>query len=107
MIRPFHDSTAALQDGAALAACLSKAVRAGLMPVPTGGRYILNPEWYARIHSLDERFQVFEYGLLEFEDEFIVRDWPVVDDADCVLGTEEYQQAAGIVQRHPDHLFGK
>ena len=83
----------AIPSYASLAGCLTRAVRAGLMSVPTGGRYILNPEWYARIHFLDEQFQAPEYGLGEFEDEFVVRDWPAADDADFVLGTDEYQRA--------------
>jgi hypothetical protein len=78
------------------------------MPVPVDGHYLLHPEWFARIHSRDHKYQAPEYGLTEVEEEeFLARDWPEVGGADFALDVEEYQRAAARVKALLDQVFGR
>lgn len=97
---------AAIPSYDSLARCLSRAIRAGIMPAPVGGRYQLTSEWFERVHRLDDAYQASEYGLIEFEDEFVAREWPAAGEMDFTLSAGEYQQAADRVQRHHDRMFG-
>jgi hypothetical protein len=90
-----------------LAGCLSRAVRAGLMPVPENGRYRLAADWYDRLHRLDEAYGAAEVGLTEFEEQFLAQDWPAVGGIDFVLPAAEYQQAADRVRQYHARLFGR
>jgi hypothetical protein len=89
-----------------LAGCLSRAVRAGLMRVPENGRYRLTQDWHVRLHRLDEAYGAAEHGLIEFEDEFLAREWPAVDGVNFVLPPAEYQQAADGVRQYHAKVFG-
>jgi len=90
-----------------LAGCLSRAVRAGLMPVPENGRYRVTADWYERLHRLDDVAPAPELGLLEFEEGFLGREWPVVSGAAFVLPAAEYQQAAERVRQYHAGVFGR
>lgn len=89
-----------------LAGCLSRAVRAGLLPVPENGHYRSTPEWYDRLHRFDAASGGAELGLIEFEEEFLAREWPVAEGVDFVLPPAEYQQAADRVRRYHAEVFG-
>jgi hypothetical protein len=90
-----------------VAGCLGRAVRAGAMPFPVGGLYCLTPEWYARVHSWDDKVSASEYAMVEFSEELERREWPEVGAAEFVLPVVEYERAAKYTQQYIDDLFAR
>lgn len=76
-----------------LAGCLHRAVLAGALPPPVGGRYRFSPEWVPRVRQWDGQFPVSEDGMIAFAEWLSSRDWPVVNPAGFVLPREEYETA--------------
>jgi hypothetical protein len=89
-----------------VAGCVGRAVRAGAMPVPVGGKYRLTPEWFARIHGRDAEFAASELAMVECADEMQGREWPAVGP-EFVLPEAEFEQAAEHTRRFLDELFGR
>ncbi|HEY1379832.1 MAG TPA: hypothetical protein VGF55_23720 [Gemmataceae bacterium] len=86
--------------------CLSRAVRAGMMPPPAGGWYRLAPGWRARLHERDDRYSATEYGLFEVAEEFASQEWPELAGLAYTLDLAEYERAADAVGREHDRVFG-
>jgi hypothetical protein len=87
-----------------VAGCLDRCVRAGVMPAPVGGMYRLTPEWYARVHRLDDEFAASELAAIEFGEELVAQEWPEVGP-EFVLPAAEFEQAAEHTRRSLDRLF--
>lgn len=73
--------------------CLSRAVRAGIMLFPTGGRYRLTPKWSAQMGE----YPADVYGMVDFAEWLITQDLPDIG-ADFTLDQGEYRGAARAVQ---------
>ncbi len=85
-----------------LAGCLRRAVHAGLLKFPTGQTFLLEPEWYSKLHDLDASSACTEYGLMTFEDGFLSKTWPVVEHTEFILDKAVYERAAKRVYKYFD-----
>lgn len=84
-----------------LAACLERAVLAGVMTPPEGGRYRISPDWLPRIHRWDGQFAVSEDGMIAFAEWLSSGEWPVSCPAGYALGRDDYEAAAAGHPRRP------
>lgn len=94
----------AVPDYQVVSGCLSRAVRAGAVPVPTAGQYSLTPEWYVYIHQRDGEITPSELAMIEFADELEAHEWPIIGP-EFVLPTDEFERAAEHTRRYLDALL--
>jgi hypothetical protein len=86
--------------------CLSRAVRAGILLPPTGGRFELAPAWWERFTQIVDKHSPSECGITELDEFLGSGEWPQVAP-DFALGEDEYRAAAGRVEQHHQSVFGR
>jgi len=70
--------------------CLSKGLRAGIIR-DEGERFVIDDNWYGRIHMSDATAENEIEAMLEFESEFVNVEFDETTDAACSLTEAEYE----------------
>jgi hypothetical protein len=73
-----------------LADCFEKSLQAGILR-QQAERFVVESEWYKRIHKADETAENEIESMLEFEDEFIDREFQRVNEVLFALSEEHYR----------------
>ncbi|VTR97004.1 hypothetical protein [Tuwongella immobilis] len=72
------------------ASCLTKGLRAGIIR-EEGERFVIDDDWYGRIHMADATAENEIESMLEFESRFVGVDFDATTDAACALTEGEYE----------------
>jgi len=73
-----------------LTSCLTKGLKAGIIR-EDGGRFVIDDDWYDRIHMADATAENEIESMLEFEEGFVNVYFDERTDAACTLTKEEYE----------------
>lgn len=77
--------------------CFTKALQAGIL-LANDGHFQIAPEWYERIHEHDGLDMNEMQSLLEFEQEFVGEEVPVVIAAQANVTEKDYEAVLKEVQ---------
>jgi len=78
--------------------CFTKALQAGILTA-TDGNYQVQPDWYERIHRFDESAGNEIESMLEFQDEFVGEEVPLVTSAKFSFTEEDYNAIVRGIQQ--------
>ena len=73
-----------------LTSCLTKGLRAGIIR-EDGGPFVIDDNWYGRIHKADATAENEIEAMLEFESGFVSVDFDETTAAACAITEEEYE----------------
>ncbi len=73
-----------------LTSCLTKGLRVGIIR-EDGGRFVIDDNWYGRIHMADATAENEIDAMIEFEDAFVGVDFDETTNAACALTEAEYE----------------
>ena len=73
-----------------LTSCLTKGLRAGIIR-RDGERFVVDGDWYGRIHMADATAENEIEAMLDFESGFVGMDFDATTDAACTLTEGEYE----------------
>lgn len=73
-----------------LTSCLTKGLKAGIIR-EEGGKFVIETDWYARIHMADATAENEIEAMLEFESEFVNANFDEMIKITYVLKKEEYE----------------
>lgn len=72
-----------------LTSCLTKGLRVGIIR-QEGERFVIDDDWYGRIHKADSTAENEIESMLEFEEWFVGVDFDATTDDACVLTEGEF-----------------
>ena len=76
-----------------LSGCFDRAIRAGIMEIPTNGRYCLVQEWAQTIQRWIDEAEVSELGIFGFAEWLLTQEWPEKVKTTFVLHRKDYKKA--------------
>ncbi len=77
--------------------CFTKALQSGIL-VENDGQYRIATEWYQRIHANDDSVGNEIDSMLEFQDGFVGKGLPVLNDSQLTVSEDEYDKLVGEIQ---------